>query len=262
MHPVPKAHAKAREKLIAAAAATSHFAPHPQQAPSRRAAPEQDLRQPREGERPLLRTIGPRHPGRRRRRPNAGSGASRPASATLCRGDPAVRRRTARLPRASVRRDEPPRLPPWLRRRPSRRARRDRSRVRGLTDISRPRVRLSNPRLPFPRRHHRHGRRRQHGTSRDQRGPAHRGAPRRAPRPCPARSAPPLRCTPRSCPGRAPQSRSPALPPAHRCARPSSSTARSTSSLPRSRAGRPSRESGPTSRAARRAAISFIVGRY
>ena len=133
LHPVPKAHAKAREKLIAAAAATSHFAPHPQQARSRRAAPEQVLRPPREGERPLLRTIGPRHPGRRRRRPNAGSGASRPASATLCRGDPAVRRRTARLPRASVRRDEPPRLPPWLRRRPSRTARRDRSRVRGLT---------------------------------------------------------------------------------------------------------------------------------
>ena len=96
--------------------------------------------------------------------PTAGSGASRPASATLCRGDPAVRRRTARLPGASVRRDEPPRLPPWLRRRPSRTARRDRSRVRGLTHLSRPRVRLSDPRLPFPRRHHRHGRRRPCGT--------------------------------------------------------------------------------------------------
>ena len=96
--------------------------------------------------------------------PTAGSGASRPASATLCRGDPAVRRRTARLPGASVRRDEPPRLPPWLRRRPSRTARRDRSRVRGLTHLSRPRVRLSDPRLPFTRRHHRHGRRRPCGT--------------------------------------------------------------------------------------------------
>ena len=83
---------------------------------------------------------------------------------TLCRGDPAVRRRTARLPRASVQRDEPPRLPPWLRRRPSRTARRDRSRVRGLTHLSRPRVRLSDPRLPFTRRHHRHGRRRPCGT--------------------------------------------------------------------------------------------------
>uniref|UniRef100_A0A0D3IUL3 Uncharacterized protein n=1 Tax=Emiliania huxleyi (strain CCMP1516) TaxID=280463 RepID=A0A0D3IUL3_EMIH1 len=36
----------------------------------RRAAPAQVLRPPREGERPLLRTIGPRHPERRRRRPN------------------------------------------------------------------------------------------------------------------------------------------------------------------------------------------------
>ena len=96
--------------------------------------------------------------------PTAGSGACRPASATLCRGDPPVRRRTARLPGASVRRDEPPRLPPWLRRRPSRTARRDRSRVRGLTHLSRPRVRLSDPRLPFTRRHHRHGRRRPCGT--------------------------------------------------------------------------------------------------
>ena len=95
--------------------------------------------------------------------PTAGSGACRPASATLCRGDPPVRRRTARLPGASVRRDEPPRLPPWLRRRPSRTARRDRSRVRGLTHLSRPRVRLSDPRLPFTRRHHRHGRRRPRG---------------------------------------------------------------------------------------------------
>ena len=69
-----------------------------------------------------------------------------------------------RLPGASVRRDEPPRLPPWLRRRPSRTARRDRSRVRGLTHLSRPRVRLSDPRLPFTRRHHRHGRRRPCGT--------------------------------------------------------------------------------------------------
>ena len=42
----------------------------PPQARSRRAAAAQVLRPPREGERPLLRTIGPRHPGRRRRRPN------------------------------------------------------------------------------------------------------------------------------------------------------------------------------------------------
>ena len=59
-----------RVKITAAGPAISHFATHPQQARSRRAAPEQVLRQSREGERPLLRTIGPRHPGRRRRRPN------------------------------------------------------------------------------------------------------------------------------------------------------------------------------------------------
>ena len=70
LHPLPKAHALWREKVIAAGPAISHFATHPQQARSRRAAPEQVLRQSREGERPLLRTIGPRHPGRRRRRPN------------------------------------------------------------------------------------------------------------------------------------------------------------------------------------------------
>ena len=150
--------------LIAAAAAISHFAPPASQARSRRAAAAQVLWPPREGKRPLFRTIAHGISGGVGAAPTAGSGASRPASATLCRGDPAVRRRTARLPRASVRRDEPPRLPPWLRRRPSRRARRDRSRVRGLTDISRPRVRLSDPRLPFPRRHHRHGRRRPRGT--------------------------------------------------------------------------------------------------
>ena len=70
LHPLPKAHALWREKVIAAGPAISHFATHPQQARSRRAAAAQVLRPPREGERPLLRTIGPRHPGRRRRRPN------------------------------------------------------------------------------------------------------------------------------------------------------------------------------------------------
>ena len=59
LHPMPKAHAQWREKVASAAAVISHFAPHPQQARSQRAAPEQVLRQSREGERPLLRTIGP-----------------------------------------------------------------------------------------------------------------------------------------------------------------------------------------------------------
>ena len=70
LRPLPKAHAKPREDVAVFAAAISHEAPHPQQARSRRAAAAQVLRPPREGERPLLRTIGPRHPGRRRRRPN------------------------------------------------------------------------------------------------------------------------------------------------------------------------------------------------
>ena len=49
LHPLPKAHALWREKVIAAGPAISHFATHPQQARSRRAAAAQVLRPPREG---------------------------------------------------------------------------------------------------------------------------------------------------------------------------------------------------------------------
>ena len=164
LHPLPKAHALWREKVIAAGPAISHFATHPRRRVLGVLLLHRFCGRPERGSGRFSAPSAHGILGGVGAAPTAGSGASRPASATLCRGDLAVRRRTARLPRASARRDEPPRLPPWLRRRPSRTARRDRSRVRGLTHLSRPRVRLSDPRLPFPRRHHRHGRRRPCGT--------------------------------------------------------------------------------------------------